>query len=243
MPLTLSVIIPAYNEETRLQAYLDKILAYFEHLRLSYEIIVVDDGSTDSTSAVVESFMAKFPMVRLVQLTRNHGKGYAVRSGMLKASGRLRLFADADGATPIEELERLMKAHEQGADVAVASRALHDESCRVQGQLIKKIIGTVFNLIVKIIAIRGIEDTQCGFKLFSAEVADSVFPLQSINGFAFDVEILYICRKKGYRIIEVPVNWTDIYGTKVKIVRDSFLMFKDVIKIRINNNRGNYNPS
>ncbi len=238
MSLTLSVIIPAYNEESRLPAYLDKILMYFELHSFSYEIIVVDDGSSDGTSAVVESFRAKNPRVQLVQLPRNHGKGYAVRSGMLAASGQLRLFSDADGATPIEEIERLLRAHEQGADVSIASRALHDDTCRVHGQLFRKIIGTVFNLIVKVFAIRGIEDTQCGFKLFTADVADEVFSLQSISGFAFDVEILYLCRKRGYRIIEVPVNWADIKGTKVKVVRDSWLMFKDVLQIWVNNYRG-----
>jgi dolichyl-phosphate beta-glucosyltransferase len=240
MPLTLSIIIPAFNEEQRLPVYLDKILAYLEQKTFPCEIIVVDDGSTDSTASMVERFAVKKPQVRLIRLPRNQGKGHAVKTGMLNAGGELKLFTDADGATPITEFERLSQAIEQGADVAVASRALNDDSITVQTKLHRKLIGTIFNFIVRTLTVKGINDTQCGFKLFTREAADAVFPLQSIHDFGFDVEILYICQKTGFRILEVPVNWTDIPGTKVRLIRDSMRMFKDVVKIRLNDWRGNY---
>jgi dolichyl-phosphate beta-glucosyltransferase len=159
---------------------------------------------------------------------------------MLKACGYLRLFADADGATPITELEGLKKAIEAGADVAVASRALHDDSHIVQTKFHRKLIGTIFNFIVRSLTVKGISDTQCGFKLFTAEAANATFPLQRIHDFGFDVEVLYICHKKGYRIVEVPVNWTDVPGSKVKLLRDSLRMFTDIMKIRLDDWRGVY---
>ncbi len=235
-----SVIIPAFNEARRLPVYLEKVLAYFDSLSVAYEVIVVDDGSTDGTSAIVQHFREQNANVRLIRLQQNHGKGHAVKTGMLEASGQLRLFADADGATPIAELQRLVHEIEGGADVAVASRALRTDTCTVQTRLSRKMIGSVYNFIVRMLAVGGISDTQCGFKLFSAEPATAVFPLQCIDGFGFDVELLFICRKKGYRIAEVPVNWADVQGTKVKVLRDSVRMFGDVLKIRFNDLRGMY---
>jgi dolichyl-phosphate beta-glucosyltransferase len=239
-PLELSVIIPAYNEELRLPAYLTEVLAYLETQTFSSEVIVVDDGSEDGTAAIVERLAAENPRVRLVRLPHNQGKGFAVKTGMLKACGRLRLFADADGATPIAELAGLKKEIEAGADAAVASRALRDDAHTVKTKYHRKLMGTAFNFIVRTLTVKGIHDTQCGFKLFTAETATTVFPLQSINDFGFDVEVLYICHKMGYRIVEAPVNWTDVPGTKVKLIRDSLRMFRDVVKIKLNDWRGVY---
>ncbi len=236
----LSVIIPAFNEERRLPAYLDRVLAYLEIQPFLSEVIIVDDGSRDGTAALVEKFAAQTPLVRLIRLPRNRGKGHAVKTGMLSASGKLRLFADADGATPIVEVERLKKAIEAGGDVAVGSRALRDDALVVKTKLHRKVIGTVFTCIVRSLTVKGINDTQCGFKLFTNRAADAIFPRQRIDDFGFDVELLYICRKKGLRIAEVPVNWTDIPGTKVKLVRESLRMLKDVIKIRFSDWRGDY---
>jgi len=177
----ISIIIPAYNEGSRLPAYLSKILAYIEPQDISYEIIVVDDGSIDATAEIVTKITEANSCVKLIQLPHNQGKGYAVRTGMLQASGTLRLFADADGATPITELKQLRKAIDTGADIAIASRALRSDSCKVQARLHRKVIGSVFNFIVRTIAVRGLSDTQCGFKLFTAESATAVFSLQSIN--------------------------------------------------------------
>jgi dolichyl-phosphate beta-glucosyltransferase len=239
-PLELSVVIPAYNEERRLPFYLSGIVAYLEAQPFSSEVIIVDDGSQDGTAAIVERFAAENSRVRLIRLPQNQGKGYAVKTGMLKACGRLRLFADADGATPIKELAGLKKTIEAGADVAVGSRALRDDSHTVKTQFHRKLMGTVFNFIVRTLTVKGINDTQCGFKLFTAEAANAAFPMQRIHDFGFDVEVLYICHKKGYRIVEVPVNWTDVPGSKVRLIRDSLRMSKDVMKIRLNDWRGIY---
>jgi dolichyl-phosphate beta-glucosyltransferase len=236
----ISVIIPAYNEECRLPAYLRTILDYLGQQPSSFEVIVVDDGSSDGTAAVVERFRAENGGVRLIALPSNMGKGYAVKTGMLNASGELRLFTDADGATPITELERLKKELAEGADVAVASRAFQNGSTTVQSRLHRKLIGNMFNFIVRVCAVGGIRDTQCGFKLFTADSANTVFSLQTIKGFGFDVEVLYLSRKKGYRIVEVPVNWTDVTGSKVRLFRDSCRMFRDVLQIRINDLTGAY---
>lgn len=238
--VTLSIVIPAFNEETRLPLYLDSIIAHLEPQDISYEIIVVDDGSVDSTAKVVESFMTKNGNLKLVRLALNRGKGFAVKTGMLQARGKLRLFADADGATPITELERLTTAIDTGADIAVASRALHDDRHVVRAHLHRKVMGGIFNYLVNILAVKGIKDTQCGFKLFTAESAETIFTLQRIDDFGFDVELLYIGRKKGYQVAEVPVDWSDVKGSKVNLVQDSFRMFSDIFGIRLNDTRGFY---
>lgn len=239
-PVFLSVIIPAYNEESRLPSYLADIVAHLDTQKTLYEIIVVDDGSTDSTAAGVKRIMAANSRISLITLPRNRGKGYAVKIGMLLACGKLRLFTDADGATPITELERLQRAIDGGADVAIASRAMKDDSCTVRAHMHRKVIGAVFNFIVNTIAVKGIHDTQCGFKLFTEKAAQEVFPLQQVDDFGFDVEILFLCRKNGCRIAEIPINWTDVAGSKVKLIRDSWRMFLDIFKIRFNELTGTY---
>jgi len=231
-PVFLSIIIPAYNEESRLPLYLSRVLDYLEQQKILYEIIIVDDGSHDFTAEVVTRFVQDNIRIKLIRLPRNSGKGYAVRTGMLQATGKLRLFTDADGATPITELERLLKAIVSGADVAIASRAMKDGSCTIIAHLHRKVIGAIFNFIVTTLTVKGIHDTQCGFKLFTAEATEAVFPRQQIDDFGFDVEILYLCQRSGYRIAEVPVNWTDIAGSKVNVVWDSLRMFADIFKIR-----------
>lgn len=236
----LSIVIPAYNEEFRLPRYLELVTEYLGKRGIDHEVIIVDDGSSDRTADVVAGFAKAHPHVRLIGLPANRGKGAAVRAGMCAARGRLRLFADADGATPIGEVERLEKAIAGGADIAVGSRALQDEATHVVGKLHRKVMGTIFNLMVQSLAVPGIRDTQCGFKLFTAQAAAATFPLQRIDGFGFDVETLYLARKNGLRITEVPVNWSDVSGTKVKVGRDSLRMFLDVVRIRCNQSRGLY---
>lgn len=236
----LSVIIPAFNEESRLPHYLERVIRYLDDRGEGYEVIVVDDGSRDATSRVVASLAGNNPRLSLIRLSENSGKGHAVKTGMLAARGRLRLFADADGATPIEELERLRGAIEGGADVAIASRALKDKDRTVHDRLHRKFMGTVFNLIVRALAVKGVHDTQCGFKLFTQEAAAALFPLQRIADFGFDVELLFVARKRGFRIAEVPVNWSDVAGTKVSLFKDSLRMLTDVIRVRLNDARGAY---
>lgn len=238
--ISLSVVIPAYNEEKRLPRYLASVQAYLDREGTPYEIIVVDDGSSDAPAEIVTQTAQRNGRVRLVRLPRNRGKGHAVRTGMLEARGKLRLFADADGATPITELPRLRAAVEKGTAVAIASRALTDAACVVHSHLHRKVLGRVFNFIVNTIAVKGIHDSQCGFKLFTAEAAHAVFRLQRLDDFGFDVEVLFLCRQKGYGIAEVPVNWTDIPGSKVSLLRDPVRMFMDILKVRLLDLTGAY---
>lgn len=240
MPPFLSFIIPAYNEEDRLPSYLAQVLDFLQGQPYSSEIIVVDDGSTDGTAAIVKRFMSSHSCLRLEMLPRNSGKGFAVRKGMISATGDLRVFADADGATPIGEIQRLLDANAKGADIVIGSRAIKSSQCVVKGRLHRKIMGAVFNSLIRVLAVRGIHDTQCGFKLFSASSAASIFPRQRITGFGFDVEILFLARHFGYRVAEVPVNWSDVGGTKVRLVRDSIRMLGEVLRIRLHHIAGNY---
>ena len=238
--LFLSFIIPAYNEENRLPTYLKEVIEFFYRQPYPFEVIVVDDGSSDATSAMVKTLMARHSCLRLETLSRNRGKGFAVKTGMNAAKGRLRIFADADGATPIEEIQRLLDANGNGADIAIGSRAMRSDQCVVKGHLHRKIMGTVFNGIIQAFAVRGIHDTQCGFKLFTASAAGCIFPRQRINGFGFDVELLFLARLFGYRVVEVPVNWSDVGGTKVRLVRDSLRMLGEVLQVRFHHIAGDY---
>jgi dolichyl-phosphate beta-glucosyltransferase len=236
----ISIVIPAYNEEDRLPGYLREVVIFLDARAESYEVIVVDDGSIDGTAEAVERFAEHAPSVRLLRLPENRGKGYAVRIGILSACGRSRLFTDADGATSIQELSRLESAIDGGADIAIGSRALSGDSVTVKGRLHRKIMGQLFNLLVRLFAVKGIHDTQCGFKLFTASAAETIFPLLTIDDFGFDVELLYVARQHGLSISEVPVNWTDIAGTKVRIVRDSWRMLRDILRVRRNALSGFY---
>jgi len=238
----LSVIIPAYNEEYRLPGYLLRILKYLEEAypNNQAEILVVDDGSTDATAAVASSLNNGAGRIKVIRLERNRGKGYAVRTGMLAAKGILRIFTDADGATPFEEIEKLLQSLENGADIAVASRALKDDTRTVRSNPLRKFIGNAFNLLVRSLAVPGIYDTQCGFKLFKGEIAAALFSAQRISKFGFDVEVLFLARKHGFRIVEVPVNWNDVAGTKVHVVKDAVRMFRDVFVTRLRWATGKY---
>lgn len=237
-----SVVIPAYNEEQRLPACLREIIPYFRDRREAYEIIVVDDGSHDETVNVVERFQVATPSVRLIKLIENRGKGCAVRTGMLEAKGVLCLFTDADGATPIRELERLERAIADGADIAIGSRTMRDPTRTVQARVFRKISGSVFNIAVRGLGVTGITDTQCGFKLFRAPVARALFSTLKCDGFSFDVELLFLGQRWKYRIDEVPIHWTEQAGSKVRVVRDGRRMIYDIWTVRRNYQRGLYTP-
>lgn len=237
-----SVVIPAYSEENRLPAYLREILPYFDGRGETYEVIVVDDGSQDRTASVVERFQADAPSVHLIKLAENRGKGCAVRTGMLEAKGALCLFTDADGATPIRELERLERSIADGADIAIGSRTMRDPTRTVQARVFRKISGSIFNIAVRGLGVTGITDTQCGFKLFRAPVARALFSTLQCDGFSFDVELLFLGQRWKYRIDEVPVQWTEQAGSKVRIARDSWRMIYDIWTVRRNYQRGLYPP-
>ena len=195
-------------------------------------MIVVDDGSADDTSRVVRTTAAQHEQVRLLRHECNSGKGFAVRAGMLAAAGEQRLFADADGATPIGELKRLEAALAGGADVAIGSRALFDPGVVVQARPHRRLAGRVFNRLSTRLGLRGLEDTQCGFKAFTAAAADDLFPRLATTGFGFDVELLLRARARGWRIAEVPVNWTDQRGSKVGVLKDGPAMLWQIVAAR-----------
>lgn len=238
----ISVIIPAYNEAGRILPYLHAIISHLQRQRRTYEVLVVDDGSTDITATVVTSFSRTAPDVHLIQIPSSQGKGAAVRRGMQSAVGNLQLFADADGATPIQELDRLEKAIVDGADLAIGSRTLASRlpGFTVRARLHRILLGMVFNSAVRQSGIRGIEDTQCGFKLFRRNVAQDLFSVASIDGYGFDLELLYVAQQRGYRIAEVPVNWADQPGSKVRILRDGFAMLRELANIKQNGVKGLY---
>jgi dolichyl-phosphate beta-glucosyltransferase len=225
-----SVIIPAYNEAHRLPRFLDSVVAYFEGRDEPYEVIVVDDGSTDGTSAIVEA--RRLETIKLLRHERNTGKGGAVRAGMLWAMGAYRLFADADGATPIEELKRLEPALVAGADVVIGSRVLRDPGVFVKARPHRVAFGRVFNWLVAQAGLKGVADSQCGFKAFSALAAGYLFETLVTRGLAFDVEVLLRARAAGYRIVEVPVNWTDQPGSKVGVFRHGPGMLWQIARAR-----------
>ena len=228
----LSVVIPAYNEERRLPPALVHIIDFCDSTLKTYEILVVEDGSHDNTADIVRKFERLRPQVRLISLPDNRGKGHAVRTGVVNARGKLILFADADGATPIEEYLRLKQAIDSGADIAFASRALQSESTKVKTSWYRKYPGRIFNYAVNTLLLAGVADTQCGFKLFRGPAARFVFSQQTANRYSFDVEILYLARLAGLRSSEVPVNWTNIPGSKVNLLLDSISMLIDVCKFK-----------
>ena len=230
--IALSIIVPAYNEAERLPATLRSIREFLDETGRDAEVIVVDDGSKDATSAVVRDISSADERVSLIRLPQNRGKGYAVRTGVVNAAGANVLFADADGATPIGEIVRLEARLAQGAQVAIGSRGIKDQSVTVQAKVVRRFAGRVFHQLVSRLTVRGFVDTQCGFKLFTAPVAQELFSRMRMNGFSFDVELLLMAERRGYRVDEVPVNWTHQPGSKINVVSDGVRMAADLFRIR-----------
>ncbi|MBI5368146.1 MAG: glycosyltransferase family 2 protein [Planctomycetes bacterium] len=238
--LRLSVVIPAYNEEARIGRTLDRVLDYLEATRRgSYEVLVVDDGSRDRTCAEVAARGGR-GAIRLLTNGANRGKGYSVRHGMLAAAGASRLMSDADLSTPIEELERLETCRAAGCDVAIASRALAGSDVQLHQPWWRETMGKSFNVFVRLLALRGIYDTQCGFKLFSAPAAEAIFRRLTFEGFSFDVEALFLARRLGFRVGEVAVRWIDSPASKVHPVRDASRMLLDLVRLRLRDLDGGY---
>ncbi|MBI4637930.1 MAG: glycosyltransferase family 2 protein [Candidatus Rokubacteria bacterium] len=227
-----SVVIPAYNESRRLPRYLGEVVAYLEARGEPWEVFVVDDGSTDGTLAVVEAVARAHPPVRGLRRETNSGKGAAVRRGMLTATGEYRLFADADGATPIAELTRLEPALTAGAEVVIGSRARRDPAVTVRARWHRVAAGRVFNCFVVGLGLRGVTDSQCGFKAFSARAAEDLFGRLRTDGFGFDVELLLLAQRAGYRIVEVPVNWVEQPASKVGVLKDGPRMLWEIMVAR-----------
>ena len=230
----LSIIIPAFNEEKRLPRSLAQILDYFVRKANSageIEIIVVDDGSTDGTTEVVNEWMLRTPKLRLVSNRENRGKGYSVRHGMLEARGRVALFTDADISSPISESEKLLAAIAEGNDVAIGSRAIDRSLIEVHQSPYRELAGIIFNGFVRLFTGLPFHDTQCGFKAFRREPSRVIFEQQRIERFGFDPEILFLAKRHGLRSIEVPVRWAHDPATKVHVLRDSLLMFGGLIYI------------
>jgi dolichyl-phosphate beta-glucosyltransferase len=235
----LSIVIPAFNEELRLPATLERIVAYLKNSHRDAEILVVDDGSKDRTAAVAESFHGKIPTLRVVPNGVNRGKGYSVRHGVQEARGRIVLFTDADLSAPIEEADKLVDALQQ-MDVAIGSRAVNRSLITVHESPFREFAGIIFNRIVRLILRLPFVDTQCGFKAFVRERCQIIFEQQTIERFGFDPELLYLARHHGLRAVEIPVRWGHSPATKVNMLRDSLQMFVDVFVIRWNSVRGRY---
>jgi dolichyl-phosphate beta-glucosyltransferase len=228
----LSVVVPAYNEERRIGQSLRRMIGYFASQPYRTEILVVDDGSTDGTAERVREIAAGRSDLTLLSYAGNRGKGYAVRFGMLRASGDFVLFSDADLATPIEEVEKLMAAVRAGADIAIGSRDVPGALLERRQSAIREMGGKLFNRFVQVLAVPGIHDTQCGFKLFTRAAAQNIFSRCRIDNFSFDVEALFLGRRLGYVIAEVPIRWAHQEGSKVRFVRDALRMVKTLFRIR-----------
>lgn len=238
----LSVVIPAHNEAERIGASLETILSYLDRQPWKSEVLVVADGCRDGTAAKSRRVARQHSAtLRILENDVNRGKGFSVKCGMLASRGKFLLFSDADLSTPIEECVRLITALHRGYDVAIASRRLNDSDVRVQQNTRRRVMGRVFSQAVGALALPGILDSQCGFKCFGRDTAQQVFRRQRINGFAFDVEVLLIARRRGYRIAEVPVTWEDRQLSRVHPFRDSASMVTDLVRIRANDLLGVYN--
>jgi glycosyltransferase involved in cell wall biosynthesis len=232
--LTYSLVIPAYNESSRIRPTLDEILRYAGEKKWDAEILVVDDGSRDHTAEVVREYARAHPQIHLVQNPGNRGKGFSVRNGMLHARGDICLFTDADLSSPITEAEKLFEAIQQGADIAIGSRWLRAELQTERQPLYRQAFGRIFNLLLRLLLGLRFKDTQCGFKAFRREAAQRIFPMQKIERWGFDPELLFLARRMGLQAVEIPVMWAHSEGTRLHPFRDGLRMFGDVIRIRWN---------
>lgn len=238
-----SIVIPAYNEGARLGSTLQKVLDYIAHNGWNAEVIVVNDGSRDNTADVVRSFAAQNSSLRLVENPGNRGKGYSVRNGMMNARGGILLFSDADLSAPIEEAPKLLEAIASGADVVIGSRWLSPDLQTERQSLHRQLFGRIFNLMLRLTLGLQFHDTQCGFKAFTRRAADAIFPQQKIERWGFDPEILFLARKRGFKIAEVPVVWGHSGDSRINPVLDGARMFTEMLRVRWYDISGKYDGS
>ncbi len=236
----LSIVIPAYNEEARIGRTLEQVVSFLASQPYSSEIVVADDGSTDGTAAIVRPFSERQspPLLRVIHLPHG-GKGWAVKHGMLEATGQYRFLCDADLSMPIGEVSKFLPPACSGYDVAVGSREAPGAR-RIGEPPRRHMMGRVFNIIVRVLAVHGLRDTQCGFKCFERAAAQTLFPLQRLNGFGFDVEVLFLAQRRGLRVVEVPIEWHYQARSKVRPWRDASRMLMDIFRVRWAHLRGRY---
>jgi glycosyltransferase involved in cell wall biosynthesis len=239
----LSIVIPAYNESARIEGALERVLWYAETQHPDAEVVVVDDGSTDDTTAVVQRWMRRYDRLHLVKNPGNRGKGYSVRNGLLQAAGEIVMFTDADLSAPIEEADRLIAAIDAGADVAIGSRWLDKQKQTTTQPLYRRFFGRCFNAVTRRVMGLPYKDTQCGFKAFKREAAQTIFRLQTIERWGFDPEILFIARKLKYSIVEVPVTWGHDERSRISYLKDGMKMLEEMAEIRTNSLRGRYDEA
>jgi glycosyltransferase involved in cell wall biosynthesis len=239
----LSIVIPAYNESARIEQTLERVMRCVEDRGWDAEVLIIDDGSKDATPAIVHSWMQRHPRLHLIQNAGNRGKGYSVRNGLLQAAGEIVMFTDADLSAPMEEAELLFDAIATGADVAIGSRWLDRARQTIHQPLYRRFFGRCFNAVTRIVMGLPFKDTQCGFKAFRRSAAQVIFRLQRIERWGFDPEILFIARKLGYTIREVPVTWGHDERSRMSYLRDGMKMLEEIAVIRTNSLAGRYDEA
>ncbi|QNI35996.1 dolichyl-phosphate beta-glucosyltransferase [Edaphobacter albus] len=239
----LSIVIPAYNESARIESALERVTSCIAEQGWNAEVLVVDDGSSDNTAQIVQHWMQTHPRLHLIQNPGNRGKGYSVRNGLLQAAGDIVMFTDADLSAPMEEAERLITAIREGADVAIGSRWLDRARQTIHQPLYRQFFGRCFNWITRTVMGLPFKDTQCGFKAFKRSAAQVIFRLQTIERWGFDPEILFIARKLGYQIREVPVTWGHDERSRISYLKDGMKMLQDMAHIRSNSLAGRYDKA
>lgn len=239
----ISIVIPAYNEAARIELTLERVLSCVEQCGWDAEVLVVDDGSTDSTTAIVQAWMGRYSYLHLIKNLTNRGKGYSVRNGLLQAAGEIVLFTDADLSAPMEEAELLFAAIHAGADVAIGSRWLDKQKQTIHQPMYRRFFGRCFNWVTRKVMGLPFKDTQCGFKAFKRDAAQVIFRLQTIERWGFDPEILFIARKLRYSIVEVPVTWGHDERSRISYLKDGMKMLEEMAEIRANFLRGRYDQA
>jgi len=238
----ISVIIPAYNEEKRIENTLLDVKEYFLNNDLNYEVIIVNDGSNDNTKNIVSEYQKKMPKLKIIDLKKNSGKGYAVKKGMQEAKGEYKLFMDADNSVKINNLDVFLADAKKGYDLVIASIKMKGSEIKEENIWYRKLLGDVSKYIIRLIAVPGVYDTQRGFKLFSKKAVDNIFPQQTIKRWGFDVELIVIAKLQGFKIKEVPVEWKNPKGSKVTFFSYLNTLF-DLLKIKWNIVLGKYSQN